>query len=116
MIRCVKVGVRPLTGAGAIVSDLRPILWDNRDGTVATGLGAQQVAAVMARHGLAKWSGYVYREDEDRHSLGYTAFIGLLVAAHQEKDARIAGLEEQYKEDMAQLESRLARLEGLLSR
>jgi len=85
----------------------------------ALGEAGERYVAKRCDHGLAKWSGHSYNKDEDRHGLGYTAFIGLLVAAHQElvaaqqeKDARIAGLEEQ----LAQLGSRLARLEGLLSR
>ncbi len=49
----------------------------------------------MAKHGMENWGGHVYNKDEDRHGLGYSAFIGLLVAAHQEKDAKIAELEAQ---------------------
>ena len=87
-----------LKAAADIVRDLRPIRWDDADGTTSTGFAAQEVAAVMQAHGIEAWTGHAYRAEEDTHLLSYTALIALLVGAHQEKDARIAALEAAVQE------------------
>ena len=88
-----KPNAAEIVAAAAIIRDLRPIQWSNEAGETSTGLGAQQVAEVMERHGVENWTGHGYMVDQDKHFLSYTALIGVLVGAHQEKDARIAALE-----------------------
>ena len=81
-----------IEAAAAIIRDLRPIQWSNEAGETSTGLAAQQVAEVMERHGVENWTGHGYMVDQDKHFLSYTALIGVLVGAHQDKDAQIGTL------------------------
>jgi len=88
-----KPGAAAIENAASIIRDIEPIQWSNMENGTSTGLGAQQVAAVMAKYGIEDWSGHAYNADQDKHLLSYTALVGVLIGAHHEKDQRIAALE-----------------------
>ncbi len=71
----------------------------------------------MKRHGLPNWAGHIYKAD--RHYLGYSALIGVLVGAAQEKDTQLSALQEKVRQSnatTAKLRGRVSVLEELVSR
>lgn len=92
-----KPDATTIANAADVVRELRPIRWTDNGAGVSTGFGAQEVAAVMEKHGFEGWTGHQYNTSEDKHLISYTALISLLVGAHHEKDVRIQELETAVK-------------------
>lgn len=97
------------------LSEVEPIQfrWNNgQDDKVHFGFGAQSVEKLLSKYGLDDSSIVHYDEEQDKYYLNYIEFIPLLVDKVQKLDAENKSL----KSKLADMESRLAKLEEILLR
>lgn len=95
------------------LSEVEPIQfrWNNgQDDKLHYGFGAQSVEKLLQKYGMDDSAIVYYDENQDKYYLNYIEFIPLLVDKVQKLDAE----NKELKSKLADMESRLERLEKLL--
>lgn len=97
------------------LSDVEPIQFrrnNSQDDKLHFGFGAQSVKKLLQKYGMDDSAIVYYDENQDKYYLNYIEFIPLLVDKVQKLDAE----NKELKSKLADMESRLERLEKLLGK
>ena len=101
-----KESITPIIEGLALVSDLNPVSYhrtNNPASDIEMGLLAQEVEAVLEKHGLGN-SGMVHQPTEDAYmSLRYNDLLAPMIKAIQELDEKNQTLEAQLKSQLEEL-------------